>query len=259
MMQNSGPTGSSARALSHGRSCSQPHSSIPTSRRRPPFAASDEDRSAPVVEVVLGERERFLDAQPGAPKDDDHRSHAPAVTVTGGVTHNAHDLVNRRRVGWVPHAFVARRAAGVITGQTRRRATLTRGIQQDGHVTSSDRTADVGAALHGGRRPGYRLRCQISRLATPHPVPETAGDRPEQASDAETRRRSLHARKEERAPVREMTAAPPDLHAAGADPSTGASIGRLARGGGRARARRAPEIRSASSPDRRGVVLRNPA
>ena len=31
MMQNSGPTGSSSRAFSHGRSCSQPHPSIPIS------------------------------------------------------------------------------------------------------------------------------------------------------------------------------------------------------------------------------------
>ena len=37
MMHNSGPTGSSARAASHGHSCSQPHSSMPTSRRRPPL------------------------------------------------------------------------------------------------------------------------------------------------------------------------------------------------------------------------------
>jgi hypothetical protein len=34
---NSGPTGSSTRAASQGRSCSQPHSSMPTSRRRPPL------------------------------------------------------------------------------------------------------------------------------------------------------------------------------------------------------------------------------
>jgi hypothetical protein len=61
MMQNSGPTGSSRSAVSHGRSCSQPHSSIPTSRRRPPLPFADQDRSAPVVEVVLGERERLLD------------------------------------------------------------------------------------------------------------------------------------------------------------------------------------------------------
>jgi hypothetical protein len=54
-----------------------------------PFA--DQDRSAPVVEVVLGERERLLNAQPGAPQDDDHRSHAPAVTVIGRVAHDRHD------------------------------------------------------------------------------------------------------------------------------------------------------------------------
>jgi hypothetical protein len=29
---------------------------------------------APLVEVMLGERERLLDAQPGAPEHDDHRA-----------------------------------------------------------------------------------------------------------------------------------------------------------------------------------------
>jgi hypothetical protein len=33
------------------------------------LAAADEDRSAAMIEVVLGERERFLDAQAGAPED----------------------------------------------------------------------------------------------------------------------------------------------------------------------------------------------
>jgi hypothetical protein len=51
-----------------------------------------------VVEIVLGERERLLDAQPGAPEDDDHRSHAPAVTPVGRVAHDGHDLVDRGRV-----------------------------------------------------------------------------------------------------------------------------------------------------------------
>jgi hypothetical protein len=37
MTQNSGPTGSSTRSSSHGRSSSQAHSSMPTSRRRPPL------------------------------------------------------------------------------------------------------------------------------------------------------------------------------------------------------------------------------
>jgi hypothetical protein len=31
---------------------------------------ADEDRSAPPVEIVLGELERLLDAQAGAPEDD---------------------------------------------------------------------------------------------------------------------------------------------------------------------------------------------
>jgi hypothetical protein len=38
---------------------------------------------------LLGERECFLDAQTGAPQDDDHRSHAPAVTVIECVTMTA--------------------------------------------------------------------------------------------------------------------------------------------------------------------------
>jgi hypothetical protein len=34
---------------------------MPTSRRRPPFAASDEQGAAVVIEVGLGEAEGFLD------------------------------------------------------------------------------------------------------------------------------------------------------------------------------------------------------
>ena len=55
---------------------------------------------------MLGERERFLDAEPGASQHDDHRSHAPAVTVIGGVAHDGHDLLDGRRVGWVAHSLL---------------------------------------------------------------------------------------------------------------------------------------------------------
>jgi hypothetical protein len=82
-----------------------------------------------VVEVVLGERERLLDAQPGAPQDDDHRSHAPAVTVIGRVAHDRHDLVDGGRVGRVAHALVARRTLGVTARQRRRRATTPRRVE----------------------------------------------------------------------------------------------------------------------------------
>jgi hypothetical protein len=37
----------------------------------PSPAVADEHRSAAVVEIVLAERERFLDAQPRAPQDND--------------------------------------------------------------------------------------------------------------------------------------------------------------------------------------------
>jgi hypothetical protein len=48
MTQNSGPTGRSTRAASHGRSCSNAHVSIPISRRRPPLPlrTSSEPRRA---------------------------------------------------------------------------------------------------------------------------------------------------------------------------------------------------------------------
>jgi hypothetical protein len=58
-----------------------------------------EDRSAPHVEIVLGERERLLDTQPGAPQNDDDRAQPPAVTVIGSVAHHRDDLIDGGRVG----------------------------------------------------------------------------------------------------------------------------------------------------------------
>src|SRR3954463_320846 len=118
MMQNSGPTRRSRRGLPR---LPFPPPPLVHPAPAPPaaLAVADQDRSAPVVEVVLGERERLLNAQPGAPEDNDHRSHAPAVAVIGGLAHDRHDLVDRGRVRWVAHALVARWATGVIPGQGR--------------------------------------------------------------------------------------------------------------------------------------------
>jgi hypothetical protein len=95
---------------------------MPTSRRRPPLPRRNKQRSAPLVEVVLCERERLLEAQAGAPQDDDHRSQAPAVTVIGRAAQHGHDLVDGRRIGRVAHPLVTRRPAGVVARHRHRPA-----------------------------------------------------------------------------------------------------------------------------------------
>ena len=37
----------------------------------PALATTNEQRAAPVIEIRFGKRQRFLDAQPGAPEDHD--------------------------------------------------------------------------------------------------------------------------------------------------------------------------------------------
>jgi hypothetical protein len=103
-----------------------------------------------MVEVVLAERERFLDAQAGAPQDDDHRAYAPAVTVVGCVAHDSHDLVDRRRVGRVAHPLVARQPAGVVAGQRRGRATPSCRVEhrEVGHEDLLGSDSGYAAALH---------------------------------------------------------------------------------------------------------------
>jgi hypothetical protein len=73
-----------------------------------------------LVEIVLGQRERLVYAQAGAPQHDDHRSQSPAVAVIGRVAHHRDDLVDRRRVGRVVHALVVRRPPGVVARHGRR-------------------------------------------------------------------------------------------------------------------------------------------
>jgi hypothetical protein len=64
-----------------------------------------------VIEVVLGQRKRLLDAQPGTPKHHDHRSQPPPVPVLGGVAHHRDDLIDGGRVSRIADALVARRPA----------------------------------------------------------------------------------------------------------------------------------------------------
>ena len=82
MMQNSGPTGSSARAAEpRPQLLPAPlvHADLAALAA---LAVSDQQRTAPGVEVALCERERFVDAQAAAPEHDDQRAQPPAVTVS---------------------------------------------------------------------------------------------------------------------------------------------------------------------------------
>jgi hypothetical protein len=74
------------------------------------LAAPDQDRSAARVKAELGQRQRFLDAQPSPPEDHDQGAHPVAVQVGAGVGHDGDDLFDPGRVCWVALAFVARDA-----------------------------------------------------------------------------------------------------------------------------------------------------
>jgi hypothetical protein len=77
------------------------------------LAAADEDRAAAGVEVSLGERERFVASQPGAPEHDDQPAHPQAVGRCTGLAHDGDDLLDLRRIGGIATALVARRSAGM--------------------------------------------------------------------------------------------------------------------------------------------------
>ena len=66
-------------------------------------------RTTPLVEVILAQRERFLNAQPRAPEHHDHRTQPPSVAIGDRVAHYRDDLIDGGRVRRVAHPLVARR------------------------------------------------------------------------------------------------------------------------------------------------------
>jgi hypothetical protein len=119
MTHNSGPTGSSIRSSSHGRSSSSPfvHADLAASSA---LAVADEQRAAAVVEIGFGEAKGFLDAQPGAPEDHDQAAEAASVGAAASGAHDGDDLLHLRRVRRVPQALVAWRATFVEPRHCRR-------------------------------------------------------------------------------------------------------------------------------------------
>jgi hypothetical protein len=79
MTQNSGPTGNSRRAASHGRSCSQPPGVHADLAGMTALAVAHQQRAAPGIEVALAERQRFGNAQAAAPEHDHQTAEPVAV------------------------------------------------------------------------------------------------------------------------------------------------------------------------------------
>ena len=90
-------TGICSRACSHGSTCSKPHHADLSTAAT--LAASNEHRATPAVEVKLGQIERFLDPQPGAPEHSDQSARAVTVQPVAAATHDGDDLLGARRVG----------------------------------------------------------------------------------------------------------------------------------------------------------------
>jgi hypothetical protein len=94
------------------------------------LAAAHQDRAAPRVEIELGQVERFLDAQAGAPEHDDQPAGTQPVQAVATAAHDGDDLFGTGRVGGVAAALATRRPSGQEAGHGRRRAATTQRVQR---------------------------------------------------------------------------------------------------------------------------------
>jgi hypothetical protein len=69
------------------------------------LATPNEQGAAALIKIGLGEGERFLDAQPGAPQDHDQSAWRVAVRVVTGGAHDGDDLIDRWRIGGIAQAL----------------------------------------------------------------------------------------------------------------------------------------------------------
>ena len=138
MTQNSGPTGSSRRTSIQGCSCSHAHSSMPTSRRRPPFprrtgtAPRGRSRSDSLGASASWMRSPARQSTTISPRIRHPWRPSPAARMTATICSTA------RRIRRVAMPLVSWRTAGMESRQRRRRALATGGIKQSlGHDPSS--------------------------------------------------------------------------------------------------------------------------
>jgi hypothetical protein len=118
------------------------------------LAVAHEHRAGAGLKVVLGQSERLIDAQPGAPEQHDQRAHPRAVDAVAGQTHDRDDLLDRGRIGRVAQPLLLggrpARYPGGVTGERRRPAAFSSG--------GADMDSPLGGRLarpdlHGARCP----------------------------------------------------------------------------------------------------------
>jgi hypothetical protein len=105
------------------------HGSIPTSRRRSPFRCRTSRLPWRSFRLVSASASASRIRRP-ARRSTTISPHPPAVTTVASLAHDDDDLVDRRRIGPIPSAFVRWDPAGVMAGYRRRRARTTGGIQE---------------------------------------------------------------------------------------------------------------------------------
>ena len=93
------------------------------------LAMADEHRSAPGLEVSLGERQSLADPKTGSPEDYGEPSKAQSRRPLPGLAHHSDDLLHPRWIGGVAAPLVLRSATGVITGECGWRASTACGIK----------------------------------------------------------------------------------------------------------------------------------
>lgn len=74
--------------------------------------------------------QRSVGRLPRPPEDDDEAVKAMTLAGVPGLTHDRHDLIDRRWIGRIATALVPRRPPGVMAGQRRRRSPTTGNINQ---------------------------------------------------------------------------------------------------------------------------------
>ena len=176
MMQNSGPAGCSARAPSQRPRCSQPHSSMPSSRRLPPLPlrTSSEPR--------LGSRSCSVSASASWMRKPPRQS----TTISARRRHPWRCSPVRRMTATISStvggsagselAFITRRATGVIAQKGRGRAAPTGGIENYGHGHG------ISSQSHSGQLP-----CSTNAGASPSAPGQTARSLPPDKAQADGR------------------------------------------------------------------------